>query len=54
MGNSLFQMIFNAGDGSITNVLAQQEGMRTLRQSGLDKARQGITSLAEINRVTNG
>jgi len=26
--------------------------MRTLRISGLEKARLGVTSLAEINRVT--
>ncbi len=31
---------------------AQQEGIKNLRQSGLDKVRLGITSLEEINRVT--
>ena len=31
---------------------AQAAGVRDLRQSALFKARQGITSLAEINRVT--
>jgi type IV pilus assembly protein PilB len=32
---------------------AQQEGVNNLRQSGLLKAAAGLTSLAEINRVTN-
>jgi len=31
---------------------AQQEGIRDLRQSGLMKVAQGVTGLAEINRVT--
>lgn len=33
---------------------AQQEGINNLRQSGLIKAAAGITSLAEVNRVTKG
>ena len=32
--------------------LAQAEGMQTLRQSGLNKVREGVTSLTEINRIT--
>lgn len=31
---------------------AQKEGISDLRQSGLEKVRQGITSLAELSRVT--
>ena len=31
---------------------AQREGVNNLRQSGLNKVRQGITTLEEINRVT--
>lgn len=31
--------------------LAKKEGVITLRESGLDRVRQGITSLAELNRV---
>ncbi len=30
----------------------RRKGMRTLRISGLEKARLGVTSLAEINRIT--
>jgi len=32
--------------------LARQEGMTTLRESALDKVRQGMTTLKEINKVT--
>jgi len=32
----------------------QEEGYNNLRQSGLDKAHQGVTSLEEINRITTG
>ena len=31
---------------------ARQEGMTTLRESALDKIRQGLTTLKEINKVT--
>jgi len=31
---------------------AKIEGIPDLRESGLNKAAQGITSLAEVNRVT--
>ena len=31
---------------------AQKEGINDLRQSGLEKVRQGVTSLEEVNRVT--
>ena len=31
---------------------AQREGISNLRQSGLNKVRQGITSLEEVNRIT--
>ena len=33
---------------------AQQEGMLTLRRSGLIRTKEGLTSLQEINRVTKG
>lgn len=54
MSEALANLIMEGGNSLQIAALAQREGMRTLRQSGLDKARQGITSLAEINRVTNG
>ncbi len=33
---------------------ARKEGFNDLRASGLEKARQGVTSLEEVNRVTTG
>ena len=54
MSEAIANLIMEGGNSLQIATLAQQEGMRTLRQSGLDKARLGITSLAEINRVTSG
>jgi len=31
---------------------ARDEGMKTLREAALDKVRQGVTTLKEINKVT--
>ncbi len=42
-------------DGSVLDIVGQakSEGVRTLRQSGLQKVRQGLTSLEEVLAVTN-
>jgi len=42
-------------DGSAQDIAAQAklEGVRSLRESGLHKARQGLTSLEEVLAVTN-
>ncbi len=32
--------------------IAREEGMITLRESGLSKIKQGLTTLREINKVT--
>ena len=42
-------------DGSALEIAAQakREGVRSLRGSGLHKARQGLTSLEEVLAVTN-
>jgi type IV pilus assembly protein PilB len=34
--------------------VAMREGMRRLREDGLDKVKSGVTSMAEIARVTGG
>jgi type IV pilus assembly protein PilB len=34
--------------------VAVREGMRRLREDGLDKVKSGLTSMAEIARVTGG
>ena len=44
-------IVQRADAGKIRN-LAVQLGMRLLRDDGWDKVRQGITSLAEVLRVT--
>ena len=45
---------FDATEGAIDIAdLAQKEGVRNLRQSGLLKVKQGVTSLEEIEAVTN-
>ena len=43
-------------DGNAIQIadIAKEEGFNDLRASGLEKARQGVTSLEEINRVTTG
>lgn len=46
------RIIMEDGNSIQISEVAQQEGFRTLRQSALVKAEQGVTSLAEVNRVT--
>jgi type IV pilus assembly protein PilB len=43
--------VSHATEAELTQV-AREDGMRTLREDGLLKARQGLTSLAEVARVT--
>jgi type IV pilus assembly protein PilB len=47
------QILHNASAKLIAD-LALQEGMKTLRIAGLNKAKQGLTSLDEVLRVTGG
>ncbi len=47
------QIILNGGNPTDIAVQAQKEGISDLRQSGLRKVREGITSLEEVERVTN-
>ncbi len=46
------RIIMEGGNSMQIAEQAQREGYRDLRQSGLMKVAQGITSLAEVNRVT--
>jgi len=46
-------IIMRGGNQLDIELQAQKEGIPDLRQSGLNKVRQGITSLEEIERVTN-
>ncbi len=45
-------MILEKKPASEVRKLAQQEGMKFLRESALDRVRRGLTTLKEINKVT--
>ncbi len=47
------QIIMSGGNATDIAEQAQKEGVSDLRQSGLKKVREGITSLEEVERVTN-
>ncbi len=46
------RIIMEDGNSLEISDVAQSEGFRNLRQSALMKVEQGVTSLAEVNRVT--
>ncbi|MGB1254570.1 MAG: type IV-A pilus assembly ATPase PilB [Thiolinea sp.] len=46
------RMVMDGGNSLDIAELAQKEGINDLRQSGIEKVRQGITSIAELERVT--
>jgi type IV pilus assembly protein PilB len=52
MAENIQRIILEGGNALQIAQAAQDAGVRDLRQSALLKARNGITSLAEINRVT--
>lgn len=52
ISHAMSQLIMKNGNSMDFHDLARQEGHPDLRRSGLLKAMQGMTSLAEINRVT--
>ncbi|MGL4251747.1 MAG: PilB family type IVa pilus assembly ATPase TapB [Aeromonas sp.] len=52
MSENIAKLIMQGANSLQIAAIAQKEGMRTLRTSGLEKARIGVTSLAEVNRVT--
>jgi type II secretory ATPase GspE/PulE/Tfp pilus assembly ATPase PilB-like protein len=45
-------MILNRAQEHTIKEQARKEGMRTLREEGLDSALKGLTSLEEVLRVT--
>ncbi len=49
---TLGQLIMSGGTSEDLLQQAQKEGMLSLYQSGLEKVKEGITSLEEINRIT--
>jgi len=52
MAENVQKIILEGGNALQIAQAAQEAGVRDLRQSALMKARQGVTSLAEVNRVT--
>lgn len=52
VSKSIEQIILNNGSAIEIRNQASKEGMQNLRLSALNKVKQGVTSLAEINRVT--
>jgi type IV pilus assembly protein PilB len=51
--DELRQVIMRAGNALDIAQQAQKEGVKDLRQSGLLKVKAGITSLEEIEAITN-
>lgn len=52
MSKKLGQMIMSGGNSLDILKQAQIEGMRTVYQAGLDKIKDGVTTIEEVNRVT--
>jgi type IV pilus assembly protein PilB len=52
MSEEIQQIVLAGGNAQAIAVAAQKAGVRDLRQSALRKVKNGLTSLAEINRVT--
>lgn len=52
ISSSIGQIIMEGGNSLDILKQAQNEGMKTIRASGLDKVRKGITCIEEVNRVT--
>jgi type IV pilus assembly protein PilB len=52
MSEEIAAIVLEGGNAMQIAEAAQRAGVRDLRQSALMKARDGVTSLAEINRVT--
>jgi len=53
LSDTMAELIMKGGTEADITRLAEEEGHHNLRQAGLIKMRQGITSLEEIERVTN-
>jgi type IV pilus assembly protein PilB len=53
IGEKVANIIMEGGNSLDISAQCQKEGFDNLRQSGIKKAMQGMTSLEEINRVTN-
>jgi type IV pilus assembly protein PilB len=52
LSDTIREMIVNRRPTSEIKRAAREEGMTFLRDSGLEKIREGVTTLKEINKVT--
>jgi type IV pilus assembly protein PilB len=52
ISNEMQEVIMKEGDSMELAAIAKREGVKDLRESGLAKVKEGITSLEELNRVT--
>ena len=53
MSDEIARTIMEGGNSLQIASQAKAQGMRDLRQSGLLKVMHGVTSIAEVNRVTS-
>ncbi|MGL4639599.1 MAG: GspE/PulE family protein, partial [Shewanella sp.] len=53
MSDEIARAIMEGGNSLQMAELAKSQGMRDLRESGLLKVIQGVTSITEVNRVTS-
>lgn len=53
ISEGISSLILNGENSSAISIKAQELGSRTLRQDGLSKVLQGVTTLEEVMRVTN-
>jgi type IV pilus assembly protein PilB len=54
MTDELRRLILGGASHEVVCAAAREQGMRTLREDGLEKVRRGITSIAEVLRVVGG
>jgi type IV pilus assembly protein PilB len=54
MTDSLRKLVLNGAGQDALRAQAREEGMRTLHEDGLDKVREGVTSVPEVLRVLGG
>ncbi len=52
VSEAIRKLIVKRASASVIKLQAVQEGMKTLRMAGIDKAREGITTLEEVLRTT--
>ena len=52
LSDTIRAMTIERESSDVIRSTAVEEGMRLLRQDGLEKVRLGITSIAEVSRVT--